>query len=617
MLSKLEDIQIPNDILLSLKKTPKALIKLVAWYVDIAPANQTKLIKDLGEYVVQEIEKRASEYPLAWGLKNLVISLSSYLRSEFDRVEEAGCIAAKAFQEHQENTLLGVSYFILGANNRSVGKLDKAVRLLIQGQDLIPIDSIFGVYKSYSNYQLAEISVFIKDYKSAEDFYNKTIELSSILNHNKTYFRAYTGLGNLYLSTGELELSKKYIDLSLELKGLTKAQKSKAYCDLGRYYFLKDDLTKAKELLQTSLDLRISAGLEDASVTSSIKLVEVLIRLGELDKAEQLLKDALMISKKYKSKNKEIKLYRLLAELNREKKDWEAASNFYQKYINQQEQYQRGQLRKIYEYKNDLIVQQKQVIEEMHINVQSSISYSKHIQTAFLPSLQKLKENLGDTFVLFKPKDIVSGDFYWFRSVENTIFLAVADCTGHGVPGAMMSVLCNSILDRCIQEFELRQPAEILDKARDLMIRKFDENSSDMMDGMDISLIKIENNSLCFAGAYNPLIVIRNQEILQFKGDRQPIGRYQKMTPFTTQQFELKEDDKLYLFSDGFQDQFGGTRNKKFGYKRLLSFLLKIHEYPLEEQEFILLDVLIKWKQDYDQIDDICVLGFCWNPSDY
>ncbi|MDF2436945.1 MAG: hypothetical protein K0Q95_1321 [Bacteroidota bacterium] len=198
--------------------------------------------------------------------------------------------------------------------------------------------------------------------------------------------------------------------------------------------------------------------------------------------------------------------------------------------------------------------------------ITDSIHYAKRIQCAILPHERVLKENLRNLFILYKPKDIVAGDFYWTERVDETVFFAVADCTGHGVPGAMVSVVCHNALNSAIKEFKLRQPAEILNKVRELVIETFEKSDENVMDGMDIALCSFEKKEmkLEYSGAYIPLYIIRNGKLLMTKADKQPIGVHLESKSFTNHTINIHQNDSLYILSDGFADQFGGDRGKKF-----------------------------------------------------
>ena len=256
-----------------------------------------------------------------------------------------------------------------------------------------------------------------------------------------------------------------------------------------------------------------------------------------------------------------------------------------------------------------LILFQKEKIEEAHKEITDSIAYAKRIQSAILPPPKLVKQYLKESFILYKPKDVVAGDFYWMENVKDKVIFAAADCTGHGVPGAMVSVVCNNGLNRSVREHGLTIPGEILDKTREIIVKEFQKSEEDIKDGMDIALCSIEGMKLQYAGAYNPLWIIRNGEIIETKANKQPIGQFENPKPYTTHSFDLEQGDAIYIFSDGYVDQFGGERGKKFKSKAFRELLLSIQDKPMEEQKTSIDDTFETWKSDLEQVDDVCVIG--------
>ncbi|HPH83129.1 MAG TPA: two-component regulator propeller domain-containing protein, partial [Flavobacteriales bacterium] len=251
----------------------------------------------------------------------------------------------------------------------------------------------------------------------------------------------------------------------------------------------------------------------------------------------------------------------------------------------------------------ELVIQNK-TVEEKNREILDSIEYAKRIQATILPSVRVVKKYLQDSFILYIPKDIVAGDFYWMESPEdsNTVFFAACDCTGHGVPGAMVSVICHNALNKSLKEFGMRTPSKILDKVGELVIEDFNKNidiEGEIQDGMDASVCSLdtETGKLEWAGANNPLWLIRNGSALQeIKPDKQPVGQSEDRQPYTNHQFELKKGDVIYLITDGYADQFGGARNKKFQKSRLRELVFNLHQLPMEEQRTKLYDAFIQWK---------------------
>jgi serine phosphatase RsbU (regulator of sigma subunit) len=274
---------------------------------------------------------------------------------------------------------------------------------------------------------------------------------------------------------------------------------------------------------------------------------------------------------------------------------------------------------------NDQIVaKNKEIID--------SITYAKRIQTAILPPNYLFSHYLPESFILYKPKDIVAGDFYWMETYiqkdEETmheqpyLLFAAADCTGHGVPGAMVSVICNNALNRSVREFSLHKPNEILDKSREIIVKEFEKSTEDVKDGMDISLCSLslhpevvngkERRKMLWSGANNPLWIIRNNstELEIHSPSKQPIGKYQLINePFSLQEVELEEGDSFYVFTDGFADQFGGPKGKKFLYKQLKDLLLSIRSESMTKQKQLLDSAFENWRGSLEQVDDVCIIG--------
>ena len=259
------------------------------------------------------------------------------------------------------------------------------------------------------------------------------------------------------------------------------------------------------------------------------------------------------------------------------------------------------------------IIAQKEFIEEQNHEIRQSINYAKRIQTAILPPDELFHEHLPDSFVLYKPKDIVAGDFYFLEIVGDFVIFAAADCTGHGVPGAMVSVICNNALHRSVREFGILEPAEILNKTRELVIKEFEKSVETVQDGMDISLCVLnrKSNELLWAGANNPLWIIRNgsDDVEQYKPDKQPIAYYENAKPFTGHCLQLNSGDTCYIFSDGYQDQFGGPNHKKYRPAQFRETLLSLSKDDIHHQQIKLNRDFENWRGELEQIDDVCVIG--------
>src|SRR5690554_3107964 len=265
------------------------------------------------------------------------------------------------------------------------------------------------------------------------------------------------------------------------------------------------------------------------------------------------------------------------------------------------------------EIKNsNLLLMRGEIIKKKNTEIISSINCAKRIQEAMLPDDEEIQKCLCEAFVIYMPKDIVAGDFYWIHNKPSYIYFAVGDCTGHGVPGAMISVMCQTALNRAVLEFSLLEPKEILDKTKELFLEQVGVHSQQFTDGMDISfcLLNKENNKLSWSGANTPLYIIENKsnQLKIYQPDKQPIRRFVNDKPFNQHDIQLEKGDRIYLFSDGFQDQFGGPNLKKLKPKNFKDLLLKTNKLNLNLQREALIEAFNEWKGDENQVDDVCLL---------
>jgi tetratricopeptide (TPR) repeat protein len=284
------------------------------------------------------------------------------------------------------------------------------------------------------------------------------------------------------------------------------------------------------------------------------------------------------------------------------------------------------------ELQKSAVEEQKHMVEEKNREILDSITYAKRLQDAILPPLSMVEKYLPESFILYKPKDIVAGDFYWVAPLppeggisgktENppsegreAVLIAAADCTGHGVPGAMVSVVCSNALNRTVKEFKITEPGKILDKVRELVLETFEKSESNVQDGMDISIAAISyspsanSTEVRWSGAYNSLWYIHKGEMKELPADKQPIGQVDRPIPFNTHTLKLQKGDTLYLFTDGYADQFGGPKGKKFKYKQFQEKLLAISHQPMAEQKKEMENILADWKGELEQVDDILIIG--------
>ena len=471
-----------------------------------------------------------------------------------------------------------------------------------------------------------------KDFEKAIFYAEKSLIGKQKLNDSISISATLSNLGNIYYEIGNFDKSLKYYSEALKISEQIGDRRGVAIrlLNIGELYRKNKNNEFAYKFFNNSLE--ISLDINDIELMSKnyLSLSDILFEQKKYKTAYEyhqmfyLLSDSMFnqkvseqiseMSAKYETekKQKEIEL------LNKEKEKQTAIST---------EQNKRKNIIIFSSIAGLLLVtifyvflfnrfnvtrKQKLIIEEKQKEITDSITFAKRLQTAILPPENYWKNHLLKSFVLYQPKDIVSGDFYWLENVNNLVLFAAADCTGHGVSGAMVSVVCSNALNRTVKELGITEPAKILDKTRELVLETFEKSYEEVKDGMDISLccLNTKTNELLWSGANNPLWYIRENNLHEIKGDKQPIGQNDNPKPFTTHKIELQKGDTVYIFTDGYADQFGGERGRKFMYKPLKELLLSIQNKSINEQKEVLYQNFTNWKKNTEQTDDVLVIGF-------
>lgn len=508
-----------------------------------------KKYKDAIDYFTKTLEIDKSNKKISGMAINLNNIGSAYDElGEYDKSLEYYFQALKISKEYNIPDQITMNLYNIGYVYGKQKKFSEAIKYLNEGLEIArKINSLFDLKNSYQ--YLSETFQRMNDYRNAYEFHKKYSEIKdSLLNEESS--RQITEMQTKY------ESEKKQKEIVL-------LQKNKELQDT--------ELAKKKEEVKKQNTQKIAFG-------AGLVLVLIL---------------ALVIFRGYKQKEKSNLL------LARQK---------------QQIEIKNSRL----EGANAEIRKQKNEIVEKNHEILASIRYAKRIQEAILPPSKLVKEYLPDSFVLYKPKDIVAGDFYWMSPTPRTgegraVLFACCDCTGHGVPGAFVSIVGHNALNQAVKEFGLTKPSAILDKLNELVDETFSKGENEMMDGMDIALcsLSLTGNrwSLEYAGANNSIYFIRNRELKEIKADKQPIGKFFDRKPFTQHEIEIQKGDTIYAFSDGYADQFGGLKGKKFKYKQFEELLLSIQDKTMTEQREILNDAIDNWRGDLEQIDDICIIG--------
>lgn len=530
-------------------------------------------------------------------------------------------------------TLLGVTYYYMGNYTKALEYWEQSLKIdeEIGDEDGMSklLNNIGNVYEQLGKYDEA-----LENFKLAYTFNKKNgskNDMASNLNN----------IGNVYDDKKDFLKAIDFYQQSLSLKNELGDKKgatntilniSHAYYELNDYAHGLEYVTKgytlAKEIGNKSFIRQAYA--QYADIYSLNKNFE---KAYEYKQLESVLKDSLLneeitlqtseMDAKYQNEKKESQI--LL--LNKENEKQTAVA------VSERKRHQlilifvtgffillavftfyilRGYRQK--QKANKDLEDKNSLIEQKNKDITDSINYAKKIQEAILPAKALKRKLFDDAFVLLIPRDIVSGDFYWFTEKNGKRLIAAADCTGHGVPGAFMSMIGNAFLNEIVNEKGITTPSEILNQLRDKVILslKQEDNEGHNTDGMDISLLCIDdkNNTVEFAGANNPFWYIHNGVLTEIKGDKQPIGTYYlELKSFTNHKVQVQKGDALYILSDGYADQFGGEKGKKFRYKQLQEVLVSMVGISMLEQEKMLVDKLNKWKGNLEQVDDVLVIG--------
>lgn len=475
---------------------------------------------------------------------------------------------------------LGVLYFSQGDINKALYYYRLSERAANQAND--PYD-----LATASN-NIGNLYYNQKDQKKSIPYFKKAIEQSLSVDDSISAAYYMCNLGKSYLEINKLDSAKIFFDKADLLSN------SSEYMDLDlaveqnlyNYYLNKGDYKNALDHYRRSIELE-----EDMNDLSEQK--ESLKRKLQYDNEVALTKKELQAEEEKKRFNQQILFITILAFLM-----VILSILIYTRYRSAKKQKLE-------------IEAQKKIVDEQNKEIKDSINYAKYLQKTILPSENDFVRNLVDGFVLFKPKDIVSGDFFWRQDTKKHTFIAVADCTGHGVPGALVSMVCMNALNTVYAGNDQLAPGEFLDQVREIVVQQFTGVDFTAKDGMDISLVRIDqkHKEILFAGANHNCYTVNGKVMEIIKGDRQHVGVAENNEPFSSHSIPWEEGQWIYLMSDGIADQFGGTDGKKLKSKTLLSFIAEQSTDTGTEQKKQILDYFIHWMGKHPQTDDVCVIG--------
>ncbi len=548
---------------------------------------------------------------------------------------------AKGYKENVSKTLnnIGLIHYQLANYPLAIEFFSKSAKIKEEIGDKI------GLSNTFNNIGL--IYGDKGENKKALEYYNKSLKIKESINDKRGMAGNLSNIGWIYINTDDYDHALDYFLKSLKVYEELKEKKGLAnvYYSIGTVYNHQKNYNKTIEYTIRSLDLAQEIGapqnIEDASqalweaykakgeFASALKMYELFVATRDSINSEENQKAVIRQEYKYQYEKQAAADSVKNAEARKVKDAQLTAEKVKNKQQKQQNYFLFVGLAiallfggfifnrfRITNKQKGIIEEQKEKVDTAYDQLETknkevldSITYAKRIQSAMLPKQKSITALLPKSFILYKPKDIVAGDFYWLEQKGNKTFFAAADCTGHGVPGAMVSVVCNNALNKSINQYKLTLPGQILDTTREIIIHEFEKSEEEVKDGMDIALCALDGNTLQYAGAYNPLWIVRNGVVLETKADKQPIGRFGQPKAFTTHTLTLEKGDTIYIFTDGYVDQFGGKKGKKLKAKVLRTILLSIQNLSMKEQKEYLDEAFENWRGNHEQIDDVCIFG--------
>lgn len=521
--------------------------------------------------------------------------------------------------------------------------------------------------------ELGSITHNADNYKNALVYLRKCLAMSSKAKDSTGYNNVLINIGNVYRSTGVFDSALYYYQAAEKMARKLSDQTAftNSIGNIADVFLQQGKYQEAIAFGEQVLELKKNLGDQLGQASVEIILSQAYQKSGDTKKSFELLLDAYSLAEKVGAVNEQSQSARFLAQQQADRGNYFEAWKLLNVYANLSDSITQKENRQIIqELKRftdedqkkqiELLTQQSQIadlksnrqsqmlmfsvigfallmiialtiysrflvkkkanqnlqlaystIEEKNKSITDSIRYAKNLQEAILPSLDVIHRLLPDHFLIYLPKDIVAGDFYWVEEHEGLIYFAAADCTGHGVPGALVSVVCSKALQQAVFQFKCENPGAILDKATELVLETFDRHGNEVNDGMDISLAcwNPQTRELKWAGAFNPVVIVQNGQLTTILPNKQPVGRAENRQAFTTHSFQVPEKTMLYLLTDGYQDQFGGEKGKKFKQKQLLELLDQVSDLNCPEQKKVLEDKFLSWKGEVEQVDDVLIFG--------
>jgi serine phosphatase RsbU (regulator of sigma subunit) len=628
MLDRLEYIRA------KLKKTHNPLKRVdflnqLSWEIRYNEQEESKKLSEEALKISKE-----KDYARGRAYARINMAVNHFLKSENREALELLRRALKYFDRFEQEKGLSVALAFMGYVFESFGDyengLDYAqkalekVKLIRFKEGEAEIQSLTGII--YSR---------LPDYDRALAAYNQSLKIREKIRDRNAVASSYNRIGRIYSLKKEYDKALENYRMSLKIREELNLSSALPWTYLGiaSTYEEMDDLENAKKTYQKNLECGYGKIDKRCQLQSMAGMGRVLLRMRQTEEAHNLLNKAMVLAKELKAKPliyeihfaladyyessgnsaKALKHYKIYHELREEVNNDEARNRL----KNQQIAFAVEKAEKekeIFQLRNVELKAAYDEIALINLEITTSINYASRIQAALLPQKEHLEVNLPDHFILFLPRDVVSGDFYWASKVDGKVVFCAADCTGHGVPGAFMSMLGITFLDGLIHKQKILKADEILNRLKqDVMgALKQSGRKEEQKEGIDIALCVYDpaTRQLEFAGAYLPLYLIRKGKLEEYQGNKIPISYVEEIPQSYQSKFiKIQKGDILYLFSDGYADQFGGPEGKKIKYIGFKQYLTNIHNRPLEEQKKLLEKNFFSWKGDREQIDDVIIMG--------
>lgn len=547
---------------------------------------------------------------------NVLVNIGNVYESQkrYDKATEYLMEAKNIIESNQDTLFLISTYGALSELLSSQEKYNEAIIYLSKGLQL-SVEKKLKDFEARVLGSMADIFIKMKKYNEALECLKRSEEIYTALNSKSFLAKIYNSYGEYYFKLDQYKVATEY-----DLKAL------KIYQDLKQYENIVEVTGGLSEIYERAGDYQSSNKYLRYSNSLKDSLQEIVDKKKFLE--QQTLLDVYKKETQIRSlkQNEEIQVARISKQRSY---IWSlvlivliaAVSAFLLLKANNDKRKANLLLAK----QTEETMHQKNIVEEKNKSITDSINYARRIQHALLPSELFLKKSMPDYFILYKPKDIVSGDFYWAmnavnkqnsndKSIRDVFLLATADCTGHGVPGAFMSMIGITYLNEIVVEKGISAPDKVMNELRHRIIQALNQDgvSEEGKDGMDMVLCSFDfkNMILEYSAAYNPFYIIRDNSLITNAADKFPIGKQSdEHKPFTLQTVKLNKGDMIYTFTDGYADQFGGPKGKKFKYKSLQDTLLAIHNLSMDEQKKILDSTIESWRGNLEQVDDILIIG--------